>query len=54
MVHSKAVCTIDSDAEEGSDESEVQTESEIGMEEAAVDKTSYVVLNCFVTNVLYF
>ncbi|EIW57808.1 uncharacterized protein TRAVEDRAFT_48837, partial [Trametes versicolor FP-101664 SS1] len=39
-VRGKAARAIDSDAEEGSDESDIQTESDLGMEEAAADNTS--------------
>lgn len=45
---------IDSDAEEGSDESDIQTESDLGMEEAAADNTSYVALHGFSFDVLQF
>lgn len=53
-VRGKAARAIDSDAEEGSDESDIQTESDLGMEEAAADNTSYVALHGFLFDVLQF
>lgn len=53
-IRGKAARAIDSDAEEGSEESDVQTESDIGMEEAAADNTSYVALHGSLFNVLQF
>ncbi|KAI0717656.1 hypothetical protein C8Q72DRAFT_891429 [Fomitopsis betulina] len=47
-IRGKAARAIDSDAEEGSDE------SDIGMEEAAADNTSYVALHGSLFHVLQF